>query len=209
MIEIKSITDVMQYLDGLKIVVFDLDDTLYSEKEYVKSGYSAIAQILPKVNDAEHKLWKAFEEKITAIDELLISENIYNEELKQKCLAAYRYHQPSIHFYDGVDEMFIQLKNQGFGIGIITDGRPEGQRAKIKALNLEKYVDWIIITDELGGAEYRKPNEKAFVLMKEYFCVEYNEMCYVGDNISKDFTAPQKLGMRCIWFNNSDGLYSL
>ena len=32
-------------------------------------------------------------------------------------------------------------------------------------------------------------------------------MCYVGDNIKKDFVAPEELGMRCIWFRNRDGLY--
>ena len=43
---------------------------------------------------------------------------------------------------------------------------------KIKALGLRKFVNHIIVTDELGGIEYRKPDEKAFVLMKEWFCVE-------------------------------------
>lgn len=33
------------YIDGLKAVIFDLDDTLYSEKDYVKSGYAAIAKV--------------------------------------------------------------------------------------------------------------------------------------------------------------------
>lgn len=56
MIEIQSITDLMQHLDDLKAVIFDLDDTLYSEKEYVKSGYKAVADILPEIKDVESKL---------------------------------------------------------------------------------------------------------------------------------------------------------
>ena len=43
--------------------------------------------------------------------------------------------------------------------------------------------------------------------MKEKFGVEYFQMCYVGDNIKKDFIAPQMLGMKSIWFRNKDGLY--
>lgn len=207
MIEINTITDTVQHLDGLKAIVFDLDDTLYSEKEYVRSGYHAVAQILPYIDDVEQKLWKAFENKKSAIDEVLVSEGIYTEKLKQKCLETYRYHQPDIHLYDGVLSMLVELHKEGYLIGIITDGRPEGQRAKIKALGLEWYVDHIVITDELGGIEYRKPNEAAYVLMKEHFCVEYAEMCYVGDNIKKDFVAPEKLGMRPIWYKNIDGLY--
>lgn len=207
MIEIRNITEVMQHLNGLKAVIFDLDDTLYSEKEYVKSGYKAVADILPEVDNARAKLWKAFEEKKSAVDELLLSEDIYSYELKQKCLEVYRYHQPNIHLYDGVAEMLMQLRKQDILLGIITDGRLEGQRAKIKALDLEIYVDHIVVTDELGGIEYRKPNEKAFGLMKEQLSIEYSEMCYVGDNTRKDFLAPEKLGMKSIWFINTDGLY--
>lgn len=208
MVEIHKITDVMLHLDGIKAVVFDLDDTLYSEKEYVRSGYRAVAAMLPQVEDAEAKLWQAFESKKSAIDEVLADEGIYTEDLKQKCLAVYRYHQPDIHLYDGIVQMLIDLRKHGFAICLITDGRPEGQRAKIKALALERYVDHIIVTDELGGIKYRKPNESAFVLMKEQLGVEFAEMCYVGDNMKKDFIAPDKLGMKSIWFRNTDGLYS-
>ena len=207
MIEIQNITDIMQQLDGIKAVVFDLDDTLYSEKKYVKSGYKAVSEILLEVKNAEAKLWKAFKEKKPAIDELLLSEGIYSNELKQKCPEAYRYHQPDIHLYDYVAEMLLQLRQQGFLLGIITDGRPEGQRAKIKALELERVFDHIIVTDELGGVEYRKPNEKSFVLMRDLLGIEYVEMCYVGDNVNKDFIAPEKLGMKSIWFRNKDSLY--
>ncbi len=208
MIEIQNIIEVMQHLDGLKAIVFDLDDTLYGEKEYVKSGYKAVAEMLPQIEDAESKLFKAFEQKKSAIDEILVSEGVYSDELKHKCLEAYRHHQPNIRLHDGVAEMLMQLRKQSFLLGIVTDGRPEGQRAKIKAMVLEQYVDHIIVTDELGGAEYRKPNEKAFVLMKEQLGVEYSEMCYVGDNTKKDFVAPEKLGMKSIWFRNIDGLYN-
>lgn len=207
MIEIQKITDVLQHLAGLKAVVFDLDDTLYGEKEYVKSGYSAVSQMLPQVKNAETKLWKAFEEKKSAIDELLFTEDIYSDELKQKCLEVYRHHQPNIQLYKGVAEMLTQLHEQGFAIGIITDGRPEGQWAKIKALKLNKYVDHIIVTDELGGVEYRKPNKKAFELLKELLNVQFSEMCYVGDNIRKDFIPCEQLGIKSVYFVNEDGLY--
>lgn len=207
MIEIKKITDILQHLDGLKAVVFDLDDTLYSEKEYVKSGYFAVSQMLPQIKNAEAKLWKLFEDKKSAIDELLISEGIYSDELKQKCLETYRCHLPAIHLYDGVVEILAQLRKRGLLLGIITDGRPEGQWAKIRALKLTPYINHIIVTDELGGVEYRKPNKKAFVLLKELFNVRFAEMCYVGDNIRKDFIPCEQLNIKPIYFVNKDGLY--
>ena len=33
-------------------------------------------------------------------------------------------------------------------------------------------------------------------------------MCYVGDNMKKDFIAPEKLGMKSVWFRNKGSLYS-
>lgn len=207
MIEITSITDIKKHIQGLKAIVFDLDDTLYSEKEYVRSGFRAIADTLPQIKRMEEKLWQAFEQKKSAIDEVLTAEGMYTDELKQNCLSVYRIQQPDIHLYEGAEELLGQFRADGYQLGIITDGRPEGQRAKIKALGLERLVDHIIVTDELGGVEYRKPNKAAFVKMKETLSVAFEEMCYVGDNIKKDFIAPETLGIRAIHFLNADGLY--
>ncbi|MBE6688967.1 MAG: HAD family hydrolase [Ruminococcaceae bacterium] len=207
MITVTSITEVSNHLQGLKAVIFDLDDTLYSEKEYVRSGYRAIAAILPQVERMEEKLWQAFEQKKSAIDEVLRAEGLYTEELKQQCLSVYRFHQPNIHFYNGTKELLIQLRSDGYKLGIITDGRPEGQRAKIKALGLDELVDCIIVTDELGGIEFRKPCIMAFEQMQRTMDVPFKKMVYVGDNTKKDFMAPEKLGMRSLWFNNDNGIY--
>ncbi len=191
----------------VQAVIFDLDDTLYSEKEYVLSGFSAIADIIPQVENATTKLWKAFKDGKHAIDDVLKSEGIYSNKLKDRCLNAYRLHNPDIKFYNGVRELLINIKKGGKKIGIITDGRPEGQRAKIKALGLEELVDEIIITDELGGIKFRKPNDIAFQIMKNRLEVDYSNMVYIGDNPEKDFIAPDKLGMKSIYFNNFNGLY--
>ena len=68
-------------------------------------------------------------------------------------------------------------------------------------------VDEVIITDELGGAAFRKPNEAAFRLMQERLKQSYEKMVYIGDNTKKDFIAPEKRGMKWIWFNNPDGIH--
>lgn len=204
MLTITNILEVEQHLDGINIVIFDLDDTLYSEKQYIKSGYKAVAKLIGQ-ESLEEKLWGYFKKGKPAIDEAL--KEIDCRERKMECLEVYRFQEPDICLYDGIEEMLENLKKH-HKLGLITDGRPEGQNAKIKALGLEKYFDKMIITDELGGTDFRKPNPKAFQILAECFGEEYNHMCYIGDNIAKDFIAPQMLGMRCIWFRNPDGLYS-
>lgn len=207
MIEITNILEVVDHIKGLKVICFDMDDTLYNEKEYIRSGYREVSKLFSDPIYVERKLWKFFSEGKQAIDEFLQQENLYSQELKEICLNAYRLQQPDIKLHARVREM-LELLHLNFGLGLITDGRPEGQKAKIKALELEKYFDEIIITDELGGTNFRKPNPKAFHILAERFGVDYSQMCYVGDNIAKDFIAPKMLGMKCIWFRNPEGLYN-
>lgn len=185
----------------IKGVIFDLDDTLYSEKEYVKSGYKAVSDYLG--GGYEEKLWRFFEAGKPAIDELL--KELGRENEKAEAVAVYRSHKPDIHLYPGVAEMIVDLKAKGIKVGIITDGRPEGQRNKLDALGLD--VDDVIITDELGGVQFRKPCDIAFRIMTTRWRLNPADVVYVGDNPAKDFQAAQQLGMRSLWFKNADGLY--
>ena len=70
MVIITNILEIEQHLDGIKSVIFDLDDTLYSEKQYVRSGYKAVAKRMGNKALAD-KLWTYFEKGKPAIDELL------------------------------------------------------------------------------------------------------------------------------------------
>lgn len=189
----------------IKGVIFDLDDTLYSEKQYVRSGYKKIGEYLRR-EDAAEKLWRYFEDGRKAIDAYL--SEIGEEEKKAECLKIYREQMPEISLYEGVSEMIENLKIKGIKVGIITDGRPEGQRNKIKVLGLESLIDDIIITDELGGTQFRKPNDISFRIMQNRWRLPFEQIMYVGDNPNKDFQAPKQLGMRWVYFANEDGLYS-
>lgn len=186
----------------IKAIVFDLDDTLYYEIDYVKSGFQAIADVFGD-NNITLKLFTLFSQN---------RNNVYqrygfSKEECNRCIEIYRSHKPNICLSSEIKGVLVTLKSKGYKLGIITDGRPEGQWNKIYALGLEKMVDKIIVTDELGGIEYRKPNPTAFNLMKDYLNLEYNEMMYIGDNPIKDFQAPQQLGMKCYYFQNKNGLY--
>ena len=207
MIEIRNILEAADHLEGIDAVIFDMDDTLYSEKDYVRSGYNKIAEAFPEVPDLFEKLWSAFEAGKPAIDCALEEAGALTEDNKAKAIQVYRFQMPDITLYDGVRGMLEEIRESGRKLGMITDGRPEGQRAKIEALGIGPLFHEIIITDELGGPEKRKPCEDAFALMKEKMDVPFGRMVYIGDNIRKDFIAPEKLGMKSIYFINEKGLY--
>ncbi|MBR0090819.1 MAG: ATP-grasp domain-containing protein [Lachnospiraceae bacterium] len=185
-------------------VIFDLDDTLYDERDYVKSGYRAVADALGKAEAAD-RLYQLFEAGQPAIDIYL--QETGQQERKDECLTAYRTHIPEIRLREGAEALMKELRRGGMRIGILTDGRPEGQRNKIKALRLTELVDDIIITDELGGEQFHKPCDIGFRILQRKWRIPFSRMMYVGDNPAKDFHAPRQLGMRAVWYRNPAGLY--
>lgn len=82
---------------------------------------------------------------------------------------------------------------------------------KVKETNwmsgLDDVVDDIIITDELGGVQFRKPCDIAFRILQNRWRLPFEQIVYVGDNPNKDFMGPKQLGMKFLWFKNTDGLY--
>lgn len=191
----------------IKAVVFDLDDTLIPEYEYVKSGFRAVSDYFCKPD-----LYKKFVELF-----LYDKKNVYGragltQEECEEAVRVYRAHKPDISLNETVWDVLINLKKSGYKLGIITDGRPEGQRNKIEALGLDGIMDCIVITDELGGTEYRKPCAAAFELVSQKLNVSFEEMIYVGDNPAKDFyisavlpvkTVRLKCNTESVYFNES------
>lgn len=192
--------------EGLPIkgVIFDLDDTLYSEKQYVRSGYTAIERFLG-IDGAAKRLYHHFENGSPAIDAYL--NEVGMTEKKDECLRIYREHTPEISLYDWVIPTIRQLTDKDIKVGIITDGRPSGQRKKLSALGLDDLVDDVIITDELGGVQFRKPCDIAFRIMQRKWGIPFGQLIYVGDNLQKDFHAPRQLGMQYRHIDNKDGIY--
>ncbi len=185
-------------------VIFDLDDTLYNEIDYIRSGFRAVSDRLG--GGFEERLLGFFEAGTAPIDALL--RELGRQEEKAALLAVYRAHRPDIRLNAGAEALLRSLRAKGLRLGIVTDGRPEGQRNKLAALGLESLVDDIIITDELGGAQFRKPCDIAFRILQTRWRLPAAEIAYVGDNPVKDFQGPKQLGMLPIWYRNPDGLYT-
>lgn len=177
----------------IKAVIFDLDDTLISEREYIGSGYKHIANLLNaegigEQDDLYNMLIKLFEESpINVFNRLFDSLKFsYTASDIENLVNEYRNHFPIINFFDDVIPCLNELKKREFKLGIITDGYAISQKSKLRSLAASTYFDEIVITDELGR-KYWKPHQKPFEIIKEKLQVEYEEMIYIGDNPEKDF----------------------
>lgn len=172
-------------------LVLDLDDTLYSELEYLRSAYQFIAKrLLPESHNELYERLINLYFKGQNVFDVIISE--YPEVNKVQLLEWYRYHQPDIRLYDGVLDTLQAVKDD-YKFAIITDGRSQTQRNKIKALGLEQYVDEIVISEEIGS---EKPSKKNYLAVENKLnCKTY---IYIGDNLKKDFITPNQLGWMTI-----------
>lgn len=188
----------------IKAVIFDLDDTLISEKEYVESGYHHIAKIIgnslsinyTQVYDDLIRLFKA--SPINVFNRFYEEYRFdYSKETILDLVKEYREHLPNIHFYDDVLPCLSELEKLGLKVGIITDGYSVVQRQKLRALQADRYFDEIVVTDELG-IEYWKPHPLSFEIIKERFNIEFEKMIYVGDNPEKDFYISELYPIRTV-----------
>ena len=198
----------------IKIVLFDLDDTLISEHEYIKSGYSTIASYLSENYFIERK--QIYEELLELF--YIEKKNVFNRWFEKhgifyskaeviNLVNLYRNHIPNIKFFEDVIPLLEYLKEKEIPVGIISDGYKETQRKKIQVLKAKEYFDKIILTDELGS-EYWKPHTRSFELMKEFFQVNYDEMMYVGDNPEKDFYIKKSYPIRTIRIMREESVYT-
>lgn len=172
-----------------RYIVFDLDDTLYYELDFLKSAYKEIAEYISKEDsDSIYENMLSLYHRQSDVFGFLASEYNCSKEL---LLKIYREHYPHITLRSGVLEVLEYLRKNKVRMGLLTDGRSLTQRNKIKALGIEKYFDKIIVSEEFGS---EKPNENNYkIFMDEDF-----EYFYVADNPKKDFIVPNKLGWRTV-----------
>lgn len=174
------------------VIVFDLDDTLYFELDYLKSAYREIAMKL-EPNNWELLFMKIFSLYRNDKNVFEFLQNEYSIE-QSKLIELYRFHKPQISLRNGVGELISNIKENNGRVCIITDGRSITQRNKLESLRILEEVDMICISEEIGE---EKPSLKAFNLIQSAYS-DSTEFYYIGDNIKKDFIAPNLLGWKSV-----------
>lgn len=171
-------------------MVFDLDDTLYNEREFVDSGFQAVASFLSERVNGCHfdRLVELYEAGETRVFQRVLSECPCDVSV-ETLLGIYRDHQPRLRLQPAISLLLTELVEKDHRLGIITDGRSTTQRNKIEALGLTQWFNDIAISEEIGC---EKPSPTAFLQFQQRFAS--NSMAYVGDNPAKDFLAPNRLG---------------
>lgn len=192
-------------------IVFDVDDTLYLERDYVMSGLKAVDRWLVKEQGTRGFFpiaWGLFEDGLRRV--------IFNEALArlgrrpdpkliEEMVRVYRLHEPQIELLADARRCLQGLQNS-YQLAALTGGPPESQHAKVEALGLTNWCIPIIYAG-LKGASLDKPHPRPFLELERRSGFSGADCIYVSDNPTKDFTAPLSLGWAVARIRRPDSLH--
>lgn len=181
----------------MALIVLDMDDTLYLERDFARSGFAAVAALLGDETFAARACNLLDAGGRGDIFDRLAPDPSRVPEM----IATYRTHAPAIALAPDAARLLARLPVAA----LITDGTEVTQRNKIAALGLG-HLDPVIVTDQ-WGIEYRKPHPRAFEAVMARHGVKGADCVYVGDNPAKDFFSPRRLGWRCLRIRRPGGLH--
>jgi putative hydrolase of the HAD superfamily len=184
----------------IQALIFDLDDTLYPEKDFVASGYRAVAKHVADRHALSFD--QVFSAMMTTFD-TLGRRKVFSALLVRfpgisiplaELIEVYRRHRPAINLFPGYPALLRDLASR-YRLGIITDGLPDIQERKVRALGLEDIVGKIIYSWEYGS-EKGKPHPLSFSLMLEFLQADPQSALFIGDNPDKDGRGAHGVGMK-------------
>jgi putative hydrolase of the HAD superfamily len=195
-----------------RLVVFDIDDTLYLERDYVRSGFAAVgawARAELGVADLGDRAWEAFEAGARGriLDVALAACGVRaNGRLVPRLVDVYRSHTPTIDLLDDV-RAWLATRAADVTLAVVTDGPRASQRAKAAALGLGAWADPVVVTEELGPG-LGKPHPAAFECAEAATGLAGAACAYVADNPTKDFAGPRSRGWRTVRVRREAGLHA-
>jgi putative hydrolase of the HAD superfamily len=182
-------------------VLFDLDDTLYPQAAWLEGAWAAVAARGAELDVPEADLLVALQ----AVAALGTDRGRIIDRALERCgfadvavaplVEAFRAHAPAaLDCYPRVvDE--LRALSALVPVGIVTDGDPVIQRAKVRALALD--VDVVVYSDE-NGREHRKPDPLPFLDALDALALDASGTVVVGDRPDKDVAGAIAAGMRAV-----------
>jgi putative hydrolase of the HAD superfamily len=187
---------------GIGIVVFDLDDTLYLERDYVRSGFAACdvwATAELGLSGLGPACWQLFVDggRNDTFDRALAElGHAGGPDLVGRLVEVYRAHDPDIDLLPDAAAAIERL-GADHRLAIVSDGPEASQGAKARRLGASRWSRCTVLTASLPPGN-GKPSPMAFRLIEQRLAGRGRECAYVADNPAKDFAGPASLGWTTI-----------
>jgi putative hydrolase of the HAD superfamily len=184
------------------VLVFDMDDTLYDERTFVRSGFGAVAELLAPVCGCSRAalLRQAMDlldrqGRGRVFDELLRAHGRPSRSLVERCLQTYRTHAPDIALWPEAARCL--RRHARLPLYVVTDGNVAAQANKARALGLYDSTKRVLLTHRFG-LRHAKPSPYCFERIAAWERVRPEQVVYVADDPAKDFVGIRRLGFRTI-----------
>lgn len=209
-----------------KLVLIDLDDTLFdypkTEKEAFRNTFKELGffveselgnekkeeiyeKIKDRYKDVNLQLWKDLEKGAVDKDRLKV---VRFEKIIEEFDLKYDPHEMSELYLkklgEGIfpfeaTEKLCEYLHSKYKVGIVTNGIKEVQHSRIENSTIAKYIDKIIISDEVG---VNKPDKRIFEYAMNYFeIMDKSEVIMIGDSLGADIKGGQNAGIDTCWVN--------
>jgi putative hydrolase of the HAD superfamily len=195
------------------VVVLDLDDTLYLERDFVASGFAAVGDEVERrfgVAGFGAIAWQRFldGDRGNVIDLVLADlELVASTEDIRHLVEVYRSHPPTLSLPSDA-LTFLDAIAARAEVAVLTDGWPRTQRNKLSALGLGRMQNQAVVTDELGGPEFRKPHRAGFLAVEAHFHrAPTDRYVYLADNPGKDRDGALAAGWSFVRIRRTGGLH--
>ncbi len=201
--------------EGVRAYIFDVDDTVYEEKQFVRAAMKDVSLYLSEKYDIPSD--RIYDFCMNSIESghrgrtfNMLCEEFSIDEDVDKIVDIYRSCETKLDLYDDTKALIEKIKAAGLKIGVITDGFSKVQRSKVKGLGLFEIADAVIIsydyTDE-NGKPLCKPDTRVYEMCLEKLGVKPEEAVYIGDNPLKDFIGARKLGMKTVHIKRKGSMF--
>jgi putative hydrolase of the HAD superfamily len=193
-------------------VVFDLDDTVILENDFIESAFNEISHYINQNYQLDQssvykELLNLHRENVKNVFDRFLQQHNFPPEIVNVMIKIYKNHSPNLAIIPDVRPVLDKLKNYGKKLAVITDGDVGTQKRKLQAIKAETFFDVIIVTDEYG-IQNRKPAAFPYVkCLHELGVNDFTKAVYVGDNVAKDFITAKRLGMLTVQIERKEGLY--
>lgn len=196
----------------VRAVIFDLDDTLCDYQKARKNAITHVNAILVNNGIDTDKFWDNYQKKEPVLWRAFMDDTITKEEYRIRrykdalpedfCELAEKLNRVymeeanhNIQLFEDVIPLLEMLNMKGIKPAILTNGPSDGQRDKIRALSLEKYIQNIYISEEIGLS---KPNRDVFEYVVRKLHVEPCTVVMVGDSLEEDIKGAELAGIKAI-----------
>jgi putative hydrolase of the HAD superfamily len=181
----KSISD----FSGFSLFIFDLDNTIYNEEEYLFQAYTAICNRFEAPENGYDRrsllklMMKIFREegRDKLFDKFLSASGLGLSNLPE-CLKILRSFSPErqIPLFPKTEKILKYLIEQDRKIFVLTNGNPAQQKNKIRSLlwnNLDNKISFI-----LANEIEPKPSPAGIFHILEITGIEKDKTLFVGDS---------------------------